>query len=566
MRPSPAPTPSAVVIAPPAPPLEPEPAPDSMPLSIASAELGDPFPAGAPPFDPAAARAAATRQLSTPRVTVVQLRTSLTKRWATRVGTTTFRTTMALVGGKLVIGTHGRTLNGLNEPDDGVVLLDAVTGKTLSTIRSPGRGDLDVGGIAVDGDRVVFGTDNGQVVAATLAGTTLWTSRMAGKVRAAPALGDLDGDGTADAVVGDESGALVALDGKTGRQLWLVQTGTNAYGAKGFIGAAAIGDLDRDGRDDVVAGARDGMLAAYRGRDGNVLWQVRHDSGIHASPSLIDFDGDGTLEVLAAWSYSELAVLDAARGDEIWGQGIAQDGGGIEGLFGTPIPLPGTPGVMVTPTAWWDAEDGIVGVGPTQRAWKSFEGRVTASAVVTDLDGDGAQEAIVGTERGALLALRADGGRAVLATLAGGIEAPALLGDTDGNGTVELLVASRDGMLTCFETGSRAKPVVSRFRGSDPRNTGQLGPVSLGWRAAAGTVRPVTGPAAAAGSVRIDYLECCSALQTDATHAPNPYNRLLLQTAAACNQLAAIGQPRAEAMRAIATALAGKVVVPSACR
>src|SRR5690606_6788808 len=127
-----------------------------------------------------------------------------------------------------------------------------------------------------------------------------------------------------------------------------------------------------------------------------VLWQVKHDSGIHASPSLADFDGDGRHEVLAAWSYSVVSVLDARSGEELWGQELALDSGGIEGLFGSPVPVPGSPGVIVQGTAWWDDRDGVVGVGPFERAWKSFEGRVTASAVVGDLDGDGAFDAVIG--------------------------------------------------------------------------------------------------------------------------------------------------------------------------
>ncbi len=255
-------------------------------------------------------------------------------------------------------------------------------------------------------------------------------------MRPAPALADLDGDGDLDVVVGDESGMLRALDGKTGKRLWAVATGGNDYGAKGFIGAAAVADLDGDGHPDVVAGARDGILSAYRGTDGGVLWQIANSSGIHASPIIADFDQDGHPEVLAAWSYGDVAIADGKTGDKRWATRLAQDSGGIEGLFGTPTPLPGAPGVLIAPTSWWGKEDGIIGVGVDERRFRSFEGRVSASAVVTDLANDGKLEAILGTEAGKLVALTADGGRAVLAKLGGPIEAPAMLADTDGDGDV----------------------------------------------------------------------------------------------------------------------------------
>ena len=177
-------------------------------------------------------------------------------------------------------------------------VLDARTGKSRLVIATPGQGDRDVGGIAVDGDRVYFTTDNAQIVAASLTdGKILWRATASGKVRPAPALGDLNGDNQVDVVVGDEAGVLRALDGATGQKLWAVATGVNDYGARGFIAAAAISDLDGDKRLDVVAGARDGILTAYRGSDGRVLWQVSFGSGIHASPSIADFDQDGRPEV-----------------------------------------------------------------------------------------------------------------------------------------------------------------------------------------------------------------------------------------------------------------------------
>lgn len=501
----------------------------------------------------------------TPAVHEIPAPVRLRRLWATRVGRTTFRTTMAMVGDAIVIGTHGATLDKKNEPSDGVYVLEARTGKQTRLIKTPGAGDLDVGGIAVDAGNVYFGTDNGQLVAATLDGRILWKASGRGKIRPAPALGDLDSDGTIDVVVGDEGGTLMALDGRTGSRIWSVVTGQNSYDAAGFIGAAALVDLDGDGGLDVVAGARDGVLGAYRGRSGAPLWQVGGSSGIHASPSALDLDRDGKPEILAAWSYSDVVILDGRTGRKRWSAAVEQDGAGIEGLFGSPVPLPGSPGVLVVPTAWWGKEDGIVGLGMRRRDFKSHEGRVSSTAVVTDLDGDGVPEAVVGTEARSIVSVRADGGYARLATLGGPVEAPAMLADVDGNGTWELLVASNDGMLTCFETGSRARPEVPRFRGADPHNTGQLGAMRLGWRSDR-KPRPQGSRSTDAGpQPRIDYLACCAALQEEGRLAPAPRNARLLQAAAGCTAAAANGVAREDAVRAIEQALQG-LRLPSTCR
>jgi outer membrane protein assembly factor BamB len=499
---------------------------------------------------------------ATPAVRNVQL-PKPTVKWTAKVGLTTFRTTMALTDGFVVIGTHGKTLAGKNEASDGVYLLEPATGTETRKIVTPGSGDRDVGGVAVDKGTVYFTTDNSQIVAATLDGKIVWTAEASGKVRPAPALADLDGDGAVDVVVGDESGTLRALKGATGKPLWTVKTGENEYDARGFIAAAAIADLDGDGKDDVVAAARDGIVVAYRGTDGGVLWQQLNSSGVHASPTVADFDLDGKPEVLAAWSYGDVGVFDGKTGAVRWATVMRQDGGGIEGLFATPTPLPGKPGVLVAGTAWWNEEDSVVLVGPSARMFRAFTGRVSASPIVADLDGDGRNEAIVGTEKGVLLALNVDGGRAELAKLGGPIEAPAMLADVDADGKHELLVASNDGVLTCFSTGATGKPYLSRFRGESPHNRGDLGPTPLGWH----TAPPGSTPQAPQPGVgiRVDYLRCCQDLVDEATRAAAPDNSKLLQAASKCNAHAAIGMDRAEALKSITEVAAG-APMPTSCQ
>ncbi len=445
------------------------------------------------PFVSPVLRARATPP--TPKVVAVAPRT-LTKVWSARIGKTTFRTTMALDGATVVVGTHGDTLDRRNEPSDGVYVVDARTGKVVRRIPTPGQGDRDVSGVAIDGGSVVFATDNGQVVKARLAdGALVWTAKVSGKARPAPALADLDGKGALDVVVGDEAGTLHALDGDKGTTLWSKKTDKNEYDARGFVAAAAVTDVDGDGKDDVIAGARDGNLVAYRGSSGDVLWSERGGSGIHASPSLVDMDGDGRLEVLSAWSYSQFMILDAKTGEVRYHQDVELDGGGIDGLFASPVPLPvkSGPGLFVQGTAWWSprnaaapkGNDGIVLLAQKKRAYRSEEGRVTATPVVLDLGDDGLWDAVVGTEVGELLAVRGDGTKSLLAKLGGGIEASALVADVDADGTYELLVASNDGLLTCFATGSKTRPLVPRFRGATPDNRGSLGAIPLGWAVSA---------------------------------------------------------------------------------
>jgi hypothetical protein len=321
-------------------------------------------------------------------------------------------------------------------------------------------------------------------VAAGLDGTVKWSTQVArsgSKLRPAPALARTRSAEALEVVVGDEAGKLTLLDAASGTALWSMETGQNEYGARGFVASPAIADVDGDGRDDVVAGARDGALVAYRGTDGKPFWRATGQSGIHASPSVLDVGGDGKLEVLGAWSYSTVAVFDLASGKQNWGASLNLPAGGIEGLFSSPVPVPGTTrgaGFVAIGSSWWGAEDGVTLV-TSRRALRQAEGRTTSSAVVTDLDDDGVLEAIFVSEAGRVVSFDTQGRRAELAKVGAKAEATPLLADVDANGTFELLVAGGDGVLRCFETGSKTRPLVSRFRGESPHNRGDLTHLAL---------------------------------------------------------------------------------------
>lgn len=454
--------------------------------------------AAPPPLESAAPRRpAAPREFTTTNVAVEERLDALpieafTKRqgatlkpkWSVNVGLLTFKSTMIASGGRVVVGTHGKTSGGLDEASDGVYVLESATGKVLQKIAVPGKGDLDVGGVAMDGETIFFTTDLGLVVAAGLDGTVKWSTQVArsgSKLRPAPALARTRSAEALEVVVGDEAGKLTLLDAASGTALWSMETGQNEYGARGFVASPAIADVDGDGRDDVVAGARDGALVAYRGTDGKPFWRATGQSGIHASPSVLDVGGDGKLEVLGAWSYSTVAVFDLASGKQNWGASLNLPAGGIEGLFSSPVPVPGTTrgaGFVAIGSSWWGAEDGVTLV-TSRRALRQAEGRTTSSAVVTDLDDDGVLEAIFVSEAGRVVSFDTQGRRAELAKVGAKAEATPLLADVDANGTFELLVAGGDGVLRCFETGSKTRPLVSRFRGESPHNRGDLTHLAL---------------------------------------------------------------------------------------
>ena len=134
--------------------------------------------------------------------------------------------------------------------------------------------------------------------------------------------GDVDGDGVPDvyasdftnAAKGASTGRVYVHSGKDGRRL-LTLTGEGP--GEGFgIGPAHAGDVDGDGREDLIVGAwqyagaaaSGGRAYLYSGRDGSLLktytCRILGDTFGFDAVGLGDVDGDGTLDFLvtSAWS------------------------------------------------------------------------------------------------------------------------------------------------------------------------------------------------------------------------------------------------------------------------
>jgi hypothetical protein len=158
-----------------------------------------------------------------------------------------------------------------------------------------------------------------------------------------PILVDLDDDSVFEIVIADSSGWVHAFTG-TGSELpgWPVRTGFSprfhadadpfASGDvpsvyDGMIATAAAGDLDGDGRTEVVVASGGGGVYAWHD-DGTAVagfpvwiegrepeeYDSRHiyDDGIAGAPALYDLDDDGDLEILVAGMDQRLYVWDAA--------------------------------------------------------------------------------------------------------------------------------------------------------------------------------------------------------------------------------------------------------------
>ncbi len=394
--------------------------------------------------------------------------------WEARVGLTSYRSTIQLHGGRVILGSNGEAWHAEDDPLDGLWIVEASSGRVLAHLVPPGSGEKDVNGVAIDAGAMIFGTDQGVVYKASMDGTVLWQRDIGGDAEAAPALYDANGDGTPDVAIGAEEGDFFVLDGRTGQPLHRIASSVGEYDQTGFVAPAALFDATGDGVPDVFAPGRDNWMHAVDGRSGEPLWSVQHSSGLHGAPVVVDTDGDGRPELVYSEAYSDLHAVDPATGALRWGVSLEHPDGGIEGLFGAITWDPGL-GCAMLGTAWWGELEGMLCAGPEGLHWRHTEpaGNVTSGAVIGDVDGRHGFERVFGTEAGTLVAVDGRGEPVWTLDVGAPIECTPVLADIDGDGLLEILTASNDGFLRAWDTEGRAPALLGTHRGST-WNTGVL--------------------------------------------------------------------------------------------
>jgi len=241
----------------------------------------------------------------------------------------------------------------------------------------------------------------------------------------APVLAELNGDDEVDILITQASGVLLAINGKTGKPLWE----TTALVLNRACTPVAA-DLNGNGKADIVALTADGHLVAIDGLFGAEIWSSPFfEKELVGPPVVADFNGDRHPDVAAISVEGKLNV------------GYSQ----------------------VFTMQWVDVDLGLACEAPLSAG---------------DLDGDGDDEIMIGTERGIVLIYDGVERRVVtnfdmneeLNKLKGSffednpIRHPIALADLNDDRAPDLIIASKTGNLLCVSLAQKSEPPTQKIR------------------------------------------------------------------------------------------------------
>ena len=263
----------------------------------------------------------------------------------------------------------------------------------------------------------------------------LWKKATDGALLCSPAIADLMGGPELEIVLDTQAiDRHLRVFDYCGNELW-------NYEFQDQVNFPCLIDLDRDGKQEIVASSEDGTLVAFQG-DGTVLWKEAYDAQAYG-PAGGDIDGDGCPEVVCGWWDGMIRTYSR---DWKWTTKIDDFSPGIPVLIDInqdkkiDVLIGGYDGTFV-------ALD-----GPTGKFLWTYEspGRIELCASAGDLDGDGKPEIIfmsMPNRVGTLTCLNADGSlRWKLDCMGSGDWTPTLC-DMNGDGLPDVLYADREGFL-----------------------------------------------------------------------------------------------------------------------
>jgi len=177
------------------------------------------------------------------------------------------------------------------------------------------RGPLAAVDVAGDERATIFGANHFGVFCVDTDGLLLWEHNTGDDFPGGPVVADTDKDGVPEIYcVSNDDACLWRFDARTGVPEWKA----TLYGVVDVYSASsiAVGDITRNGYDEIVLGDAQGHVYAFR-HDGTLLWTFQTTKATHITASLGDVNGDGRIEVMAASGDHHLYCINE-QGRLLW--------------------------------------------------------------------------------------------------------------------------------------------------------------------------------------------------------------------------------------------------------
>ena len=310
--------------------------------------------------------------------------------------------------------------------------------------------------------------------------TTMWvsdTARDSGGNHHAPAAGRVQGTGMVYAPISGRANtrncALVALNGTTGNKRWSYPIPA-ANCTIHSVASPTLADFDSDGTKEVIAATTEQTVTAYHPRTGDIEFRHNLTSYGYTKPIVADFVGDRTPEIIVVDVKGTVFVLEP-NGTAVWSKQLSSytwgqpavadfDGDGESELT---VATGGTGKLYVF------EQNGSL-------AWEqpqSYEGSITWMTT-GNADADDAVEIVVATaSTGRVSMVDGASGEREWSRDFGSYAAVHAFGDGDGDGEPEIYAVAKDGKLRSLDAATGETEWTTTLTTSDVQMTP---PPSLG--------------------------------------------------------------------------------------
>ncbi|MBW8886794.1 MAG: VCBS repeat-containing protein [Fibrobacteres bacterium] len=315
-------------------------------------------------------------------------------------------------------------------------------------------------------------------------GDSLWKFFADYSVTTVEPIADLSGNGAEDLLVGSQDDTLYAVEAKgagAGKQLW-------SFPFKSTLSAAAaMPDLNGDGKPEAAGGDQSGMVAVINGADGKLKWRYLTGLGTVLSlAALPDVNGDGAGDLAVGSELDSVYCLSGnpggGSGKELWSFGVpaskthgppgGMTGPGAKIMAGPPVDVPsganslaviGEKNKAPSCLAVGTNNDTVYCLGLADGAvkWKSgLPGDIWKVTSFPDMTGDGVEEVLLacGADSGYLL--NGANGEVLWshAVSQGGVSVAATA-DMDGDGKADALIGDGNGTVHCVSGAAKGTGV-----------------------------------------------------------------------------------------------------------